>query len=262
MEYTKLLRDLKLDAPVKELLEQRRDLFPTCMEQILGLTDHSCAASSYKSLEQKLGGDDMGMLACQLRAAVRTRQLYREAGISDRVFLDTMGCFRRFLSETEQRTGKLCFDRGWWSYRQLSMRLFRLGELEYEMLQEPHAVSVHIPSDSHILPEKVDRSLEQLPAFLAEHFPGYTDAPVGCESWLLSPALRLFLREGSNIRAFQDRFFLIHVVDEAPDVLEWLFRVPFGTPVSAFPERTSLQRDIKKYMLEGGTVGVARGILK
>ena len=31
---------------------------------------------------------------------------------------------------------------------------------------------------------------------------------------------------------------LIHVVDEAPDVREWLFRVPEGTPVAEFPEGT------------------------
>ena len=262
MEFTELLCDLGLGEDVKALLEQRRSLFPEHMELILGLTDHNSAYASYKQLEERLGGDDMGMLACQLRAAVRTRELYREAGISDCIFLDTMGCFRRFLGETLHRTGKLCFDRGWWSYRQLSMRLFRLGQLEFEMLQEPHAVAMHIPSDSCMSSEEVDRSLEQLRGFLPEHFPEYAEAPVGCESWLLSPAIRDHLREGSNIRSFQDRFHLLHVVESAPDVLEWLFRVPGDTPVAAFPEGTSLQRDIKNHMLAGGTVGVARGILK
>ena len=262
MEYTDLLCDLGLDELVKELLEQRRSLFPVHKDLILGLTDHRCARSSYEQLEAHLGKDDMGMLACQLQAAVHTRTLYREAGISDRIFLDTMGCFRRFLGETMHRTGKLCFDRGWWTYRQLSMRLFRLGQLEFEMLQDPHAVSVHIPSDSCISPEEVDRSLEQLRAFLPVHCPDYADAPVGCESWLLSPALQEHLRDGSNIRSFQDRFMLIHVVDDAPDVREWLFQVPEGTPVSSFPEDSSLQRNVKHHMLKGGTIGVARGILK
>ena len=262
MEYTKLLCDLGLDDHVKELLELRRPLFPEHMDLILGLTDHERAFSSYEQLEERLGEDDMGMLACQLRAAVHTRELYRKAGIPDRVFLDTMGCFRRFLRETMHRTGKLCFDRGWWSYRQLSMRLFRLGQLEFEMCGEPHAVSVHIPSDSRMSSEEVDRSLEQLRSFLPKYFPDYADAPVGCESWLLSPVLREHLGECSNIRSFQDRFRLIHVVDEAQDVLEWLFRVPEGTPVPTFPEGTSLQRNIKKYMLAGGKIGVARGILK
>jgi len=262
VEYTNLLCDLGLDEHVKELLEQRRSLFPEHMELILGLTDHDRAHYCYKQLEERLGEDDMGMLACQLRAAVRTRELYGRAGIPDRIFLDTMGCFRRFLGETMHRTGKLCFDRGWWSYRQLSMRLFRLGQLEFEMLREPHAVAMHIPSDSCMSAEEVDRSLEQLRTFLPKFYPDYADAPVGCESWLLSPVLREYLGEGSNIRSFQDRFHLLHVVDAAQDVLEWLFRVPEGTSVQAFPEGTSLQRNIKKHMLAGGTVGVARGILK
>ena len=262
MEFTDLLCDLGLNDDVKELLEQRRVLFPVHMELILGLTDHNTVLSSYKLLEERLGGDDMGMLACQLRAAVHTRELYRKAGISDRIFLDTMGCFRRFLGETLHRTGKLCYDRAWWSYRQLSMRIFRLGQLEFEMLQDPHAVAMHIPSDSCMSPEEVDRSLEQLRDFLPKFCPEYADAPVGCESWLLSPAIRDHLREGSNIRSFQDRFFLLHVVEDAPDVREWLFRVPDGTPVQDFPEGSSLQRNLKAYMLSGGTVGVARGVLK
>ena len=262
MEFTDLLCDLGLNDDVKELLEQRRDLFPVHMELILGLTDRNSALSSYKSLEERLGGDDMGMLACQLRAAVHTRELYRKTGISDRIFLDTMGCFRRFLGETLHRTGKLCFDRGWWSYRQLSMCLFRLGQLEFEMVQEPHVIAMHIPSDSRMTPEEVDRSLEQLRGFLPEFYPEYADAPVGCESWLLSPVIRGHLREGSNIRSFQDRFHLLHVVEDAPDVREWLFRVPDGTPVQDFPEGSSLQRDLKNHMLSGGTVGVARGVLK
>lgn len=262
MEYTKLLCDLGLDEDLKELLEQRRPLFSVHTELIEGLTDFGRAADAYKFLEESLGEDDMDMLACQLRAAVRTRELYRQAGIADRIFLDSMGCFRRFLGETMYRTGKLCFDRGWWSYRQLSMRLFRLGQLEFEFLHEPHAIAMHIPSDSCISPEEVDRSLAQLQTFLPKHFPDYLDAPIGCESWLLSPSIMEHLREGSNIRSFQERFLLIHVVDDAPDVQEWLFRVPNGTPVSEFPESTSLQRNLKKHMLEGGKVGVARGILK
>ena len=262
MEFSKLLCDLDLDEHLKEQLERRRSLFPENMEPLRGLTDPLRAASSYKLLEERLGKDDMGMLACQLRAAVYTRALYSEAGISDRVFLDTMGCFRRFLGETLLRTGKLCFDRGWWTYRQLSMRIFRLGALEFELSDAPRAVSVHIPSDACLSSEEVDRSLGQLQSFLGENYPGFVDAPIGCESWLLSPVITEHLREGSNIRSFQDRFRLIHVVDEAPDVLEWLFRVPNGTPVAAFPERTSLQRDLKKHMLEGGKVGIARGILK
>ena len=123
-------------------------------------------------------------------------------------------------------------------------------------------MAMHIPSDSCMSSEEVDRSLEQLRGFLPEHFPEYAEAPVGCESWLLSPAIRDHLREGSNIHSFQDRFHLLHVVEDAPDVLEWLFRVPNGTPVSEFPEDTSLQRNIKNHMLTGGKIGVARGILK
>lgn len=262
MNFTGLLKELNLPSDVTRKLEEYRHLFPAHKELILGMTAHPGAAEAYAQLEKVLGGDDMAMLACQVYGASLIREKYRAMGIGDDVFLDTMGCFRRFLGETLHRTGKLCFDRGWWTYRQLSMRLFRIGQLEYEMLQDPHVISLHIPSDSKITVQEVDASLLAARAFFADHFPDYAEAPIGCESWLLSPALREHLDGESRILAFQNRFFILHADPEPGDVLEWLFSVPEDTAVENLPENTSLQRKVKKYMLSGGKIGVARGVLK
>jgi len=261
MNITNLLRELELPASVVCLLENRRHLFSAYQDLIEGLTE-SAAAASYQALEKALGEDDMAMLACQLYAALQTREKYYALGISNEIFLDTMGCFRRFLLETERRTNKLCFDRGWWTYRQLSLKLFRIGQLEYELLQQPHAVSLHIPSDACITPEEVDRSLTAARAFLCRYFPDYAEAPIGCESWLLSPALREHLGSDSRIRAFQDRFLLLHTDPEPKDVWEWLFAAPLDTPVEELPEQTSLQRSVKQHLRAGGSIGVARGVIK
>ena len=261
MDFTKLLNDLDLPFDVPSLMEERRHLFSAHADLIAGMTVYPGATEAYAELEKALGDDDMDMLACQLYAASRTREKYRIMGISDRIFLDTMGCFRRFLMETERRTGKVCFDRGWWSYRQLSMRLFRVGQLEYEMLQEPHAISLHIPSDSRITPEEVDASLLSAREFFTRHFPDYAEAPIGCESWLLSPVLREHLDFDSRILAFQNRFMILHADPEPNDVLEWLFSVPDDTAPEDLPETTSLQRKVKKHMLSGGSIGVARGVM-
>ena len=104
--------------------------------------------------------DGVGVLACSLLCACKAYKEYQKKGISDTVYFETMKCFTRFIDETQKRTGRLAFDRGWWTYRQISMQLFRIGELEYEFVEYEGrpALSIHIPSDAHFSRELVGES--------------------------------------------------------------------------------------------------------
>ena len=44
-----------------------------------------------------------------------------------------MSCFTRFVNEYKESFNKYGFDRGFWTYRQLAMLLFKVGILEYEI---------------------------------------------------------------------------------------------------------------------------------
>ena len=109
--------------------------------------------------------DGVGVLACSLLCACKAYKEYQKKGISDTVYFETMKCFTRFIDETQKRTGRLAFDRGWWTYRQISMQLFRIGELEYEFVEYEGrpALSIHIPSDAHFSRELVGESLFEAP---------------------------------------------------------------------------------------------------
>lgn len=112
--------------------------------------------------------DGVGVLACSLLCACKAYKEYQKKGISDTVYFETMKCFTRFIDETQKRTGRLAFDRGWWTYRQISMQLFRIGELEYEFVEYEGrpALSIHIPSDAHFSRELVGESLLRRAPFL------------------------------------------------------------------------------------------------
>lgn len=75
------------------------------------------------------------MLYCQLESARRVYEKYQVMGIGEKIFFDTMKCFPRFMDEYQAQNGSRYFDRSWWTYRQTSMRLFRIGALEYEMAE-------------------------------------------------------------------------------------------------------------------------------
>lgn len=262
MEYSRLIRELALPGNIPEELEKRREMAKKHEQQALLLTDIRTAEAGYHALNEALKKDEMDMLACQIWVAAKTRECWLEKGISDRIFLDTMGCYRRFLGEAVKKTGRLYFDRGWWTYRQLSMVLFRVGQLEYELSGDGKSISVHIPSDAYIAPAEVDASIAQARKFLKEVFPAYAECPMTCDSWLLSPELAKVLPEDSRILAFQRRFRIQEFHPDAMDCLEWLFSAAENAPLEQLPEETSLQRKVKHILLSGGRIGVALGVME
>ena len=215
----------KIDLPeeaARRAKEAGRTLDLAALEPFLaGMMAIETAESAYRALSGRLTGDadHWAMLLCQLECARRDADRYRALGAGMDVFAATMKCFTRFLRECAVRNGRMFFDRGWWTYRQLSMRIFRLGALEYELREEGGApcAGIHIPSDADLSPAAVDDSLAQAAAFFAARMPDFAYDRYTCSSWLLSPALRPFLRSDSNILSFQNRFEILreHPEDRA-----------------------------------------------
>lgn len=202
------------------------------------------------------------MLACMLACAVDLYPWYREKGICEAIFLNTMHCFTRFIEECKNITGQYAFDREWWTARQVSGRLFRIGELEYEMIHTDYdaAISIHIPSDSVLTPQKCDESLESAKNFFAEYFPEYKGKDFICHSWLLAPELGCLLPSYSNIIAFQQRFQVQNVDYSDTEYMDWVFKTR-GIPVKDLPEDTTLQKNMKRHLRNGGKIGNGSGRL-
>lgn len=233
------------------------------LEQMM---NRETAGAAYKELDALLteDGDHFKMLYCQLECARRVFDRYQAKGISKDIYIDTMKCFVRFLEECKKKNGRMFFDRGWWTYRQISMSLFRIGDLEYEFEEHEgeRVIAVHIPSDAEFSREAVESSLEAAGSFFGKYYPDYLYNKYTCESWLMSPVLRELLSEKSNILSFQKRFVITEVDQEEKEYIEWLFKVPADTAYAELPEETTLQRRVKTLLLKGGNVGSAYGIME
>lgn len=212
-------------------------------------------------------GEDIGgwkILKTMLRTALRTLEVYRERGMSEQIFVDTMSCFSRFVREHKESFGEYGFDRAFWMGRQLSCRIFRLGTLEYEYSQDEDGgkiISVHIPSNADLSAQSIENSLSRSKEFLARFGGEYANAKYACFSWLLAPALKEVLPQQSKILYFQSLFDIKEVYEDNDGYKLWVFKNSALQPED-FPENTSLQRNLKKYVLAGGKVGEAYGILK
>ncbi len=253
----------KLDLPEEVIgtllvTEVPENLAPLC--RLCNPESYAAATEMLEQYEDKTG---FLKLKVMLSAARLTLSQYREKGIAEDLFWDTMKCFSRFTKEHRTSYGTYGFDRAFWVGRQLSMLLFRLGTLEYEMVTQENVrmISVHIPSDAALTPESVDASLAMAKDFFARHYPAFSDVPYFCHSWLLAPCLTHLLPASSRICAFQARFDIQRTYPDAESYKQWVFQNPRLAPAE-FSEKTSLQRAIKSYVLAGGKVGEGYGVLR
>lgn len=215
------------------------------------------------------------LLATSLSGALFTQENYHKMGISDEIFYDTMACFSRFVKEHKVSYGVYGFDRFFWTYRQLSQSLYRIGTLEFELDTYPlddlmlddkvllkkgeQYLSIHIPSDARIDKASNHDSYKRANAFFAKYYPDFIYRVFYCHSWIISPNLRKVLPETSNIIQFLSDFTIAKVIEDDSYKL-WVFKRNDLTP-EQFPEDTSLQRNIKRHILNGGVIGSGVGVI-
>lgn len=261
----------KIELPeevTKQLLSERKNCtqedWLQYMVALRDVMENKTDDKELKTLKKMLAPDEHGikMLMVMLEQAILTSTNFRMQSIDDAIYLDTMKCFSRFVREHYESFGFYGFDREWWTVRQLSLRLFRIGALEYELgADETHKfIFVHIPSDADLSKDVCEASIRAAKEFFKTHLPEYDGLPYECESWLLSPALRDVLPENSRILEFQRMFTVDKFEEDNRDFILWIFKNP-ELSLEQFPETTSLQKNVKKYMRQGKSIGAGYGHL-
>lgn len=279
LEVQKRISDILISKSFDDFIEDN-------WNECVGLSSAETSSITYKELNKKIlsfSNSDASLagfywLSLSLKIAVEiTFKSYKLKGISDTVFYDTMGAFSRFVAEHKKSFGCYGFDRAFWTYRQLSGVLFRIGTLEYELCKNEESdvlyqnevliskgekyIYVHIPSDADLKKEASLSSIEDAKSYLKRFFKDFSDCKFFTETWLLSPSLNQLLNSSSKILQFQNLFNICSVSPEREDYIEWVFKTVEKNPQN-WKEETSLQRSMKKFILEGGKVGVASGVLK
>jgi len=260
---------IKLIALQKEVVPAVIDIFDSLPfekyeNDIKGLLQIEEAPAARDKLKEVLRDDpqNMKMLTCMLHALSYTYENYQKIGIDDVIFVSTMKCFTRFLQEHYNGYKEWVFDRDWWTYRQIAMKIFRLGELEYEMKNDgkDNYISLHIPSDAHLAIDKVKTSVTFSEKFFQRYFPDYDKSAYRCRSWLLSPALKSLLPDDSNIIKFQSLFKLTKEDDGGSGYIQWIYKKKYQD-YNELPEITTLQKNLKRFLLSGNTLSIGTGIL-
>lgn len=267
MDISALCAQIGLQPEIKKRVMDFAEGFDfSAVDQLLkAFRNYERMGEARKQLQAILSedADQVKMLACMLKASADLYDVYQRRGICDQIYFDTMRCYTRFLDETCEMTGRLYFDRAWWTVRQAGGHLFRIGALEYEIepVDDRTVLSIHIPSDADLSPPGVDRSLGAAKEFFRAYCPRLENAEYRCRSWLLDRRLQGILNRDSNIARFQDRFAIIDEGEVDTEYYEWLFHTK-SAEITSFPENTSLQRNVKRYLLSGGAIRNTYGKLR
>ena len=104
------------------------------------------------------------------------------------------------------------------------------------------------------------KSYEDAREFFETYIPEYAKADMVCCSWLLSPVLEKMLPSDSNIRNFRKSFDIVEVYNNSNEGIRWIYGRE-DLPIEELPEDTSLQKKMKKHLLDGNCTGSGYGIL-
>lgn len=260
--------------PVMQLvLEKAEDKFAELEE---ALSNHKDKEETVFEIARYVGvNENLGELAITLLLTQKSHEMFMEKGIPERVFLDSMKNIRVW-TETYVDGRSDRFGMQEYGYVRYNLRggILRHGRLEFQhatfscddyeinghiIKKDSPVIFTHIPADGPFPPEAVEESFRLAYAYykLDKLIPFVT------HSWLIHPAVKKFCKPESNIVKFCECFHYLYHEDQE----KWwdLWRV-FGHGASMdyldlLPENTSLQRNLKAYLKEGGKLGEAYGVL-
>lgn len=194
-----------------------------------------------------------------------------ERGIPRAITIQTLKDVNVWLRNYEKQYGDIGLAEFHWLIFHYTSRLFRLGRLQFQMAVADVAIptgdfviETHIPQDEPLNIEQCMLSFEMAAHFFDTYFSEYKADYFICHSWLLNPRIADLLYENSNIVRFMklwDKYAIPN--DDSAQAIERVFGFGVKQNDLAFvPEKTSLQKALKEYLLSGKTFNITAGYMR
>lgn len=199
-----------------------------------------------------------------------TREYHRSIGIPEEITQATVADLGRNVRVHRKREGVGGLGVMWWLMLHFRGMIFQLGRLQFEFQhvgesiadsinaaggdanKETHALSIHIPDfmgpmDHDACTESIASAIE----FFSKYFPDWHVHYAVCNSWLLDPHLKTYLKPESNIIRFQNRYTIIEGDGESNDsVMQFVFGKHVRDMDTITP-RSSLERGVIEHLRSG-----------
>ena len=262
-----------------ELLANKINLNSELKNKVLSLVERDraklislCKKADNDNFKSVFAKNDMIKLAVALLYSVEfTYPKYQKAVISDEIYFETMKDIAVWCENNNNKGLKNLP----WIKNHLNFELFKLGRLQFQLYKcnnklldyslfpfdyGEKVVYVHIPQGEKLVYAECVNSLKNAKCFFGEYFPNYDFDYFFCESWLLYGENWQFMNSSSNILQFSTLFDLVYSVEDDRQAIERIFGKR-KIIKSKYEEKTTLQRNAKRFMQNGGKLGVGIGIL-
>jgi hypothetical protein len=198
------------------------------------------------------------------------REFHASRGVLDHISQATLADLGRNIRVHRKREGVGGLGVMWWLMLHFRGLIYQIGRLQFEMHHvgeeiaasmvsaghaadaETHSLSIHIPDFMGPMDHGIcNESIEEARIFFATHFPDWPVDYAVCNSWLLDPELKNYLKPQSNIIRFQDRFQL---TEDSYDASDSVMQFVFGKhlrDIDTITPRSSLERGIIEHLRSG-----------
>ena len=161
-----------------------------------------------------------------------------------------------------------------WLSTFIKCNIIEVGRLQYNyhstvdipyLCNSKHHIELHIPGGKSLDIQSVQQSLLDAPKYIYSYFGLDTSKELEfyVQSWLFSPELKYFLNEGSNILNFQKLFDTVEYTENLEDFMLFVFNISdIPKDFSVLSDKSSLQKNMKSYLLNGNTLHTGTAILK
>ena len=237
------------------------------------------ALTEIKGIAEQFGQNEYSLdLLLIINSLPHLHQKYRERGISDEIFFESMDDIRCKVNECVECKGVVGTFVADWYDRFFKLTCFAYGRFQYEVMtyegedftmslgktfrNGDKYINMHIPSRGIPLTDEV-----RLASYRAAypHFSSlFEDGIVifGCSSWLLYPRHREFLPAGMNLLKFMGDFEMVNWKETPDDFHDrWrLYGKHASLPDDQLPCDTTMRRAYAKWLQAGNPTGRGFGI--
>ena len=176
----------------------------------------------------------LAKLALVINALPYVYKKYSDKNIDEKIFFDTFSDIAIWCENAREQYGVEGLVNIKWISKHISMKIFRIGRLQYEFSRFailPHAgiknilscpyilgekcITLHIPQGEKLDNDACKKSLGLADSFFSEHYPDYKYRCYTVITWLLNPELENVLGNESNIVKFGKMFKLLGRVPDS-----------------------------------------------
>lgn len=248
-----------LDSEGKTRWQKKHGMFMELLERIIGRSDENKYTVYLASL---------------VYALPELKQRYKENGLSEEMFYETMADITYKVKECRDVFGVLGVEPVLWFAAYFSCERFALGRLQFErgLFKEDNyrdeikkgdvVIKFHIPSSGPLTEDLIIDSFKRAYDFHKE------DIKEGklyftCGSWLLYPKMSVIFPENSNLKKFYNLFDVVSEVEKPNNPDFWrVFNMNYEEGIlEKAPRDNTLRRNLYEFMKKGNSMGEGYGVI-